>query len=183
MGIHRISVSVNSPQKFKKAIDFLQNYETELDSKIRTALDILTKEGVEIAYERTNLIYPGMVMYFSMEHSEPYNYLFLVVGKDTQRIINQWVNKEGKQEREISPLLMAEFGSGHFAENPLGVAGVGRGTYPPDGHGNQSIWFWKETDDSGWSSSMGIEPTQPMYTSRNQMMQLAVSVFNGVFSQ
>ena len=100
---------------------------------------------------------------------------------DTNKVISTWVTKNGLQQAEISPLLMAEFGSGWNSQNPLGIAGVGQGTYPGQTHAlDKPGWNWQDADGK-WHFSEGVTPQMPMYSAciemENNFKRIAREVF------
>lgn len=84
---------------------------------------------------------------------------------------------------DISPLLMVEFGSGMYAENPYKFEGVGRGTFPGQTHAFEDSWSY-QTLDGVWHESSGIKPSMPMYKAWEQMYSdiylVAQKVFGGI---
>lgn len=108
----------------------------------------------------------------------------IIVGKDKKQLKRSWITKQGKKTVEISPLYMAEFGSGWFAVTDTHEnvpSGAGQGTFPNQKHAfDPQGWTW--TDEYGathWSK--GQEPTYPMYLAVQEMVQTIDEVAQKVF--
>lgn len=180
-----ISLSINSISKFNDGLKQISDYQNDIGRKAQAACERLAREGVVACVANSGTAYGSMIQFSvqpSGNNTNDFSEVYLV-GEDLRKIFRTWVVKDGStKQREISPLLMAEFGSGLKAENPLGVEGVGTGTHPVGGHGTEPIWFWKEEKDGAWHHSTGLRPTQPMFKSRNQMMVMCATVFREVFN-
>lgn len=108
----------------------------------------------------------------------------LMIAKDSQKIISEWyIDKEGNtKQAEVSPVLMEEFGSGLKAENPLGIIGVGQGTFPEQTHAfDTQGWWYKSTEDDTWHHSYGYSPNQPMYHALMDMQTVVTQIASEVF--
>lgn len=103
-------------------------------------------------------------------------------------IKRKWLTKDGEKEADISPLLMAEFGSGHMASDAAGLPnaeiakslGMGQGTFPDQTHAFEPEWYWMDLDEQ-WHSSSGETPTMPMFNAaiaiENEVFAIAKEVF------
>lgn len=181
-----IPLTINSSQKFRDGIDKILEYRDSFDAKIDTALERLANEGISICYSNSIFVDDGKsygnLILFTYTQDSSYNGYGEVVltGSDIGKIVSRWRYKGGIKEAEVSPLLMAEFGSGNFAENPLNVGGVGQGTFPNQKHAFEAEWHW--TDEAGvYHRSSGIKPTQPMFRTRNYLLTRVATVFDEVF--
>lgn len=100
---------------------------------------------------------------------------------DRAKITSVWKTKEGLKSAEVSPLLMAEFGSGQYAQNPNNIVGVGQGTFPGQKHAfDEEGWYWVGLDDKLYHS-YGIDPSMPMYEASQALFETAVRVAREVF--
>lgn len=99
----------------------------------------------------------------------------IIYATDSAKIIKSWLTKEGIKSAEISPILMAEFGSGQKA-----IEGH-QGTFPGQTHAfDEEGWYWQDLN-GGWHHSIGIEPTQPMYNAWLQMATQYKTIAKSVF--
>ena len=177
----KLKISLNNSKSIDEAIRQIQQYQADLEGKVLLALTRLAEQGAQIA--KANAGEYGELLVFTVEtETEGGIATAYLVGADAQKIISRWMREGEVVEAEVSPILMSEFGSGQFAKNPLGVADVGRGTFPNQKHAHQSVWYWKEPDDDNLYSSSGFAPSQPMYNARNAMIGLIRSTFREVFN-
>ena len=88
----------------------------------------------------------------------------IFIARKKSDIFVQW--KTGGYD--IDPLLMAEFGSGWLAYNPLNIQGVGQGTHPQQKHAFDVDGWWYE-DEKGKHHSVGHLPTLPVYNAYIEM--------------
>lgn len=185
MAYKYIPISINNSHSFNDSLRPLIEYQNTLDQKVRLALDTLTREGISMAVVRCGNFGPGIRFYRQQGIDSLGNHEMYLVGEDASKIISRWWKGGHIEEAEVSPLLMAEFGSGSFADginqHENQPSGVGRGTFPGQTHAFQSIWFWKDADDGELKSSSGIAPTQPMLRARNTMVLTYVRIFREVF--
>ena len=100
-----------------------------------------------------------------------------LVGSDNVLIHRVWYNKHGRNEADISPLLMSEYGAGPYALDGH------RGTFPGQTHAFESEWYWKDENGQLHSSEEDytMVATQPMYRAMIAMMQKVQSVAKEVF--
>lgn len=109
----------------------------------------------------------------------------VMYGMKTEELMREWWYHGQIIHEFINPLLMAEFGSGHYAKNPLGIPGVGQGSYPnPNNPSNATSpigWHWTDPDGT-YHHIFGEEPGQPMYRAREAMIQQISSIAREVFS-
>lgn len=163
--------------EWEESLDFLAN--VFLEKKIQAFLEALKDRGIEVA--QANCGQYGTNISFSKTDIE--GHTLTVVASDTP-ISRTWLYKGGYKTVEISPLLMAEFGSGNFAiEDELGFAPVevGRGTFPDQKHANEPEWWWVEDYGQPKQKSSGESPTRPMYTSYMTLVQEIQSIAQSIF--
>lgn len=99
-------------------------------------------------------------------------------------IKSQWMTKDGVKEADVSPILMAEFGSGLRANNPnAGKVSpqMGTGTFPGQTHAEDPEGWWYQTLDGEWHHSYGVTPTMPMLRAFNEIYDQVNSVAREVF--
>lgn len=177
-----IPLSINNISRFQEGLRKLQAYENDFDRKLDLALTRLVDEGVAVSY--ANTIYGNMILFTyakTEDNGKGYSEVALI-GRDIEKIISRWRYKGGIKEAEVSPLLMAEFGSGNFADNTnFNLHGVGQGTFPGQKHAFEPEWHWVDAYTNKPNRSSGEKPTYPMLNARNRMKQRVERVFKEVF--
>lgn len=121
---------------------------------------------------------PYIGVHREFSESSKYNYLYkarLDISNDVENI-SEWYNKTGKHQEVVSSVMMAEFGSGQYAD-PASY----RGTFPHQKHAHQSKWYW-EDEKGDKHSSHGTRPTRPRLKAEvlieNQYDKVAKEAFN-----
>lgn len=158
--------------------DYLDNYAKTFEQKVQTFLEKLAEKGIEVASVNGG-DFSSYIVYSKKVESGT---MVKMIAKDREEITNSWyassTSKELRQET-ISPLLMAEFGSGHYAISAEGEASGlgGQGTLNKYGHAFDSNgWYWWSDDatsmdgeplnekDGRWRfHSRGTHPSQPLH--------------------
>lgn len=148
-----------------RLIGELQAYRDGLDAKSDELSKALAKRASAVAQNSLNgTEYSG---YIDIKAKNVKNKQWAVVARNTGYIEREWKNQNGIQHAIVNPLLMAEFGSGRYAVEPLrnwsSLSGKGgRGTFPNQRHAFQSSWSWIELDNS-IHHSRGEAPSRPLY--------------------
>lgn len=170
------SISIDS------LIDQLEELKKNLRSKTELFLDRLLDEGIRVAASNTGGF--GSYIVFEKQITESESEFYgVLIGQDREKIFTTWDTKGGQSGYEISPILLAEFGSGWYSEVLFDVQGVGQGTMPnAKGHAfDKNGWSWSE--NGVWHHSRGTRPTHPMHEADIQMLanidRIAKEVFNG----
>ena len=181
----RIYVSLTTKGSIDKAIKELETYQNEFHKKVALFKERLLEEvGVKTAYENAGE-YGSYIIFEAKDTDAKVSFL---VGKDGQKIVKEWYasKKNGLEHKnvrsyEISPLLMAEFGSGFLAKVLDDVSGVGQGTMPGQKHAfDPEGWAWY--DENGIKhKSEGEAPTFPMHAASMAMLMEADRVAKEVF--
>lgn len=158
--------------------DYLDNYAKTFEQKVQTFLERLAEKGIEVASVNGGDFSSYIVYSKKVESGTK----VLMIAKDREEITNSWyassTSKELRQET-ISPLLMAEFGSGHYAISAEGEASGlgGQGTLNKYGHAFDSNgWYWWSDDATSMDGkplnekngrwrfhSRGTHPSQPLH--------------------
>lgn len=143
-------------------IDYLNEYKSELQDKANEFCLELAQVGVDVAYANS-----GEWHDFILFKKEQEDDKVILIGMDRQKVIKVWytdIEKTNMREYEISPLLLAEFGSGWYANDKHGVEGVGQGTMPDSyGHAfDPNGWWWYDKSGNKHHSK-GEKPSYPMY--------------------
>ncbi len=149
------------------AIRFLENYADNLQSKVDRLVEILAEEGVKTAKLSAKGSFDNGVDYGDLilfESTDTEDGKACVVATSKQNLIRRWHSKGTIAEAEVSPLLMAEFGSGVYAKEPtVSAITAGRGTFPNQKHAfDEDGWFWVDEGGREVKRSKGVQPSEPM---------------------
>lgn len=178
-----------SKNGLNKAINFLDDYKKQINDKTKLFIDFLSDYGkvtiednIQSSGELNDIGYVTHMIQVEKTLEHPINgYKAIIYAFDVDKVISIWYNSKGRNEAEVSPLLMMEFGSGQMAENPLNVGGVGQGTFPGQTHADQPQgWYWRDEDGNLYHSK-GIVPTQPMYHAQQKLLQDLERIAKEVF--
>lgn len=173
-----IKINLNT-KGVEDAIKSITTYKKDLHGKCVQ----LVKEMADLGIQTANFYTTSSLVFFGKDIEDTSTGCKAIMyGKDLAPIIQTWVGVGGEvRTEEVSPLLMAEFGSGFKAKNPNNVGGVGQGTFPNQTHAfDRNGWWWMDLDGE-WHHSYGIEPTQPMYKASIAMLTQIDGVIRKVF--
>lgn len=180
-------LSLTRPGDVDKVIQYLKEYQNTIKEKTTELTRRLLEVGIDTAYRNTGE-YAGFITFNKVVKPTPDGCTGILIGTDGQKFIRQWKYKNGIKSVEISPLLMAEFGSGWLAhvmstdDYRSNELGVGQGTFPGQTHAfNKEGWFW-ETSDGKHHHSYGEKPTYPMYSAMLSMINEVDRIAKEVFS-
>ena len=172
-----------STSSISAAIKELEAYKKELLAKTELFVKKLADLGVDVA-EHNGGEYGSLLMFKAELNPDKYGCTSFVIGESKDYIVREWRSREtpgGWKTALVDPLLMAEFGSGFKAENPLGVDGVGQGTFPDQKHAfDEAGWYWK-TRDGIVHHSTGESPSHPMFSASVEIMNKVNQVAKEVF--
>lgn len=158
----------------------LRAYKDSLLANCRRFVEELAKEGIVIAENNNHPEFASDIGFKVELNPEKDGCVALMIGFPKRMVESEWVTKEGEKSATVNPLLMAEFGSGFQAKNPMDVPGVGQGTFPGQTHAFERQWSWM-TADGKWHTSSGITPTMPMYKASLELPQKIADVARRVF--
>ena len=182
----RINISLTRKGDIEKAIKELRDYQKHLNWQLGEFFRRLMDVGIETAQDNSGH-YKGYIRFekqISVSDDEAEG---LLIATDGKRLIREWYTSKArthKRSYEVSPLLLAEFGSGWLAEVLDNVPGVGQGTMPHSyGHATDDDgWYWYD-EDGIKHHSIGEAPTFPMHTAliamENEVDRIAKEVFGG----
>lgn len=178
--MRRINISLTTLGSLQKAIDELNAYKQSLRDKAYIFIDRLLSIGIQTA-ESNSGEYQGWIFYYSNIIVAEYDCIGILIARDKGKIISEWYKGGQIVSAEVSPLLMAEFGSGWLAEVLYNVPNVGQGTFPGQTHAfDEGGWSWT-TPDGVLHHSEGIKPTHPMHAAELALINNVVSVAREVF--
>lgn len=173
----KYNVSLDSKELYKLSVDIL-NYADEFERKVKIFLERLAEVGIEVA-SRNGGDFSQYITYSTKWENDT----TITITAASQTLITEWYAGSGTKKvrtEEISPILMAEFGSGHYAIQGSGeAAGLGgQGTLNKYGHAfDTDGWYWWSDDPTSLGGgevvkdangrfkfhSMGTRPTRPLH--------------------
>lgn len=176
--VFKTYLSVKGIEKLKK--DLLRYKEVELQQKIKLYVEELANEGIIVSKQNVGGF--GKYIMFSVQTEiQKDGCKALLLATETGVITSTWNRYGTIVSADVSPLLMAEFGSGSGAENPMNVPGVGQGTFPGQTHAfDKEGWYWQE-EDGTWKYSKGITAKMPMYKASLKIQEIVISKAREVF--
>lgn len=173
----KANLSVSSLNALKKQ---LLDYKAELADKCEIFVKKLADEGIMVGKQNVGGF--GKYITFSMK-TEPRKdgCKAIMIASENGKIISSWQTKDGIKTAEVSGLLMAEFGSGRGAKNPMDIPGVGQGTFPNQSHAfDKEGWYWIDLDGN-LNHSYGITAKMPMYKATLKIKEIVSAVAKEVF--
>lgn len=173
--MNEILVNLNSAS-IDSAIARLERIKNASTNRSKAIIDQLLRIGISTAQANTGK-YAGYIKFETRVEQTDGGFIGLLIASDASKIISTW--RRGKEiiEAEVSPLLMAEFGSGHFADvkdiwsDLAGYVGQGTFTYPDQTRNHafdDAGWKWCDLQGN-WHKSMGESPLYPLYSSWVEM--------------
>lgn len=176
--VFKNDLSVKGIEKLKK--DLLNYKEITLKNLLLEYVTKLAKEGITVGEQNVGGF--GKYITFSIQTDVTKDGCrALMLATETGKIISSWQTADGIKTAEVSPLLMAEFGSGWGAENPMKIEGVGQGTFPNQTHAfDKEGWYWIDLDGN-LNYSRGITAKMPMYKASQHIQKIALSKAREVF--
>ena len=177
-----LKANIFSPSSIQELQKQLGDYKNSLNDKCEQFVRELAESGISVAKQSVGNF--GKYITFSVKTEKEQNGCKGVLfASNTGIIKSEWRTQDGVKTADVSPLLMAEFGSGMKAENPMNVPGVGQGTFPGGTHGNDpSGWWWMDLNGE-WHHSRGVTPTMPMYHASLEMITQIQDIARRVFGQ
>ena len=109
-----INVSL-ARSSLEDAIKKMEKYEADLQKKLRLLVERLIDVGIESGIANSGQ-YEGMIVFRKVGVDDPNGVEGVLVATDGVKIIREWKYAGGIKQAEVSPLLMAEFGSGWLAK-------------------------------------------------------------------
>lgn len=164
----------------------VMKYRIHLIRKCDLFVKNLADKGIIVAQDSVGDAY-GQYITFNREITEhgQYGCRGVMYGTNTGIIKSQWMTKDGVKEADVSPLLMAEFGSGLRAQRSSNAYaskfGMGTGTFPGQTHAFDPEGWWYMDLAGEWHHSYGVYASMPMYHAlvemEDQLINVALEVF------
>lgn len=171
----KYNVRLDSKELFKLSSDLLK-YADDFENKVRIFLEKLAQVGISVAVANSGVFSRYIVYSIKQENNTTVKLV-----ASSEPIESAWyVSSKSEEQRTevISPILMAEFGSGHYAIQGTGEAARlgGQGTLNVYGHAfDANGWYWwsEEASQDGvlkkskngrfLYQSDGLPPAQPLH--------------------
>lgn len=151
-------------------IDYLnERYIDNLSERCQMFVQALADIGIKTAKANVGQ-YSGLIVFSKEVSLTETGAQAIMVATDAHKVMRSWKYKGGLKTVEVSPLLMAEFGSGWSAKNPDGISGVGQGTFPDQKHAFDPRGWWWVDEQGERHHSMGEAPTYPMHSASVAMI-------------
>ena len=171
MSIHKRKITIGlSAKSLKQAQKELLQYQAEMQRKCLTFVSRLADKGIKVVMANLG----GYGQYVSAMHNstvvDENVVLCTLEAFNLRPIISEYLTLTGLKRVEVSPIAMAEFGSGWKATNPLSATtGIGQGSFPGQTHAFDPQGWWYLTADGVWHHSTGQEPKMPMLKAKRRM--------------
>ena len=170
-----------SVREVQNAIKGIKAYQNDFNRKCEELCRRLTAEGIQIAKAHIGSSGFGKYIHLDSEiNPQQAGCKAIFYMEDTTKIKSEWQTLEGVKSAELSPILCIEFGTGQKAENPVGIKGVGTGTFPGGKHGNEPGWHYMDLEGN-WHYSTGISPKMPMYYAGKELSEKVLTIAREVF--
>lgn len=179
-----------SDKEIKGAIRELKAYKKSLQVKCETFVARLANEGIAVASQNTGDY--GRYITFGKEIDKEKYGASCIMYATSGTLCSTWLVKDPTtgetrhRSADISPLLMAEFGTGQFAasDKTTQELGMGRGSFWPNANYypdrpeknnalQQDGWWWMDLNGE-WQHTEGQEPTSPMF---NALLDMEMKLF------
>lgn len=178
----RMSITANGGlNSIEKSLKGLIGF--NLETKMQEFLDKCGERGIQIAKERCGSEYRDYID-FSKEIN---GHTVTVKAEDLKTIPKHWVYAGKIKYENVSPIMLAEYGSGNFFQN-YWLNDVTKETSiyrsgNPMPNANKSIWYWQEEFGGEKEYSSGEEPTMPMFNSYMTLMDEINEIADSVFGK
>ena len=176
--VFKSDLSVKGIEQLKK--DLLNYKNNTLQNLLKQYVTALAQEGISIGKQNVGGF--GKYITFSIQTEVSKDGCkALMLASENGKIISSWKSYGEIKTAEVSPLLMAEFGSGWGAENPMQIPDVGQGTFPGQAHAfDKEGWYWTDEDDN-LNYSRGITAKMPMYKASIRIQEIAIKKAKEIF--
>lgn len=177
--VFKTKLSISGIEQLKK--DLLDYKNNTLPNLLKQYITALAQEGISVGKQNVGGF--GKYITFSIQTEVSKDGCkALMLASETGKIISTWKSYGEIKSAEVSPLLMAEFGSGWGAENPMQIPGVGQGTFPGQTYAfDKEGWYWIDEDDN-LNYSRGITAKMPMYKASIRIQEIAKKKAKEIFS-
>lgn len=177
--VFKTKLSISGIEQLKK--DLLDYKNNTLPNLLKQYITALAQEGISVGKQNVGGF--GKYITFSIQTEVSKDGCkALMLASEKGKIISTWKSYGEIKSAEVSPLLMAEFGSGWGAENPMQIPDVGQGTFPGQTHAfDKEGWYWLDENDN-LNYSRGITAKMPMYKASIRIQEIAKKKAKEIFS-
>lgn len=162
----------------------LKDYKNRLIEKCGLFTERLAAAGILVGQQNLGQ-FDKYIIFSTKTDPQRYGVKTIMYATNTGLIHSQWMTKSGEvNEIDVSPILMAEFGSGLRANNPKAKSmkpPMGTGTFPGQTHAEDPEGWWYQTIDGVWHHSYGVSPTMPMYKAQMEIYDQIATIATEVF--
>lgn len=172
-----------SARSFQSTLEKVDNYRQTIQLKCEAFVRALAEKGIVVAKQNVGGYGTYITFGVTVDPLE-YGARAIMYATNNSLIHVEWIGAGvAYGEADISPLLMAEFGSGLRAQqNPRGPEfGYGTGTFPGQIHAEDPEGWWYQTLDGEWHHSFGVTPTMPMGHAHEEILQQVAITAREVF--
>lgn len=166
--------------EINQLVEDLNAYADSLEYKCMMFVNALAEVGIKTAKANVGE-YQGLIVFSKEVDFTETGAKAIMIATDGQKVIRSWRYHGGIKSVEVSPLLMAEFGSGWKAKVLSNIDGVGQGTFPGQTHAFDPFGWWWVDENGEKHHSTGEAPTYPMYSASlamiYEMQRIAKEVF------
>lgn len=166
--VFEADLSLAGMRKLKKELTHYRR--VVLTECLNNFVSDLAELGIEVAMENVGEPFGGYIGFKKEVMDTKYNYKkkAIVYGVNLIDFVSTWYRGTEEVSEVVNALLMAEYGSGKFADSKH------RGTFPNQTHAFESVWRWSEVPfwnatNADWIYSSGYKPTMPMYNALVEM--------------
>lgn len=169
-----------------KLANELEAYANSIRDKNETFIKRLCEEGIHTAEVSVRERMRSYILFEYTKASYKHVCKAVLIAKNKEMYKSSYYSKDENGNEflktvDVSPILMAEFGSGWRADVRSNVVGVGQGTFPDQTHATDNDgWWWKDTEGQ-WHHSLGEVPDYPMYNASVKMIERIVAIAREVF--
>ena len=183
MAKKKIKLNAFSSRGIDSALKQLAKYRNSIPDKCELFCRRLAEKGIDVAEQHTGKF--GSHIVFKIQTTKlPDGAKAVLIATNTSLIHVMWIGAGvAYGEADISPLMMAEFGSGLPAQqNPRGPEfGMGTGTFPGQTHAWDPDGWWYQDLEGEWHHSYGETPTMPMTEASKAMIKAVRKTAREVF--
>jgi hypothetical protein len=173
-----------SKESIKSAKKQLRAYKRDLSKKCALFVRRLADLGIQTAKGNVSSLYAPYLIFRKEVNPAECECRGLMIATQTGLIRRQWRSlntANGIETADVSPLLMAEFGSGAMASDHAEKYGMGQGTFPGQKHAfDDDGWSWMDLGGE-WHHSFGEVPTMPVQRAFDEMCASVYTVAKEVF--
>ena len=181
----KAKLSLSSIQQAQKQI---LAYRNDMIAKCEKFVTMLANKGILVAEDNLGGVeddqggYGKYITFTVKTEPEKYGVKGVMIASNTGIIQSEWITKDGVKTADVSPLMMAEFGSGLRANNVrAGEFGMGTGTFPGQTHAEDPEGWWYMDMNEEWHHSRGVIPTMPMGKAYAEILDQIETVAKEVF--